>query len=256
MIRGIYSSAAGMNLQIARMDAVSNNLANAGVPGYKKDRIMAESFPKLIQLGNKRAVPGGLSGAVIGETNQGAAIKQVVTDFSPGMLRETGNDTDFALSGPGFFTLSDPDSGDELYYTRNGNFKLDEEGYLVNGDGYRVMGTGGPIQITENKSFVVDEKGNVTVDGEVSDTLAVAAFDDLNTLERAGNGLFRAPGQEPQAVENPGVMQRYLEGANVDPLEETVNMISAVRAYETGQKIIQAQDGLLDLAINKVGTVR
>lgn len=251
MIRGIYASAAGMDLQIARMDAVSNNLANASVPGYKKDAIVAEPFPRLIQLGNKHA---GATGTVIGVTNQGAAVARVVTDFAPGVPRETGNDTDLALTGPGFFTLSGPNG--ELLYTRNGSFKLDEEGYLVNGDGYRVMGTSGPVRIPENTSFVVDENGSVTVDGNVVGTLAIAGFDDLNGLVRAGNGLFRAPGLQPRAVTGPGIMQGYLEAANVDPLQETVDMISAVRAYETGQKIIQAQDGLLDLAINKVGAVR
>ncbi|MCG8403221.1 MAG: flagellar basal-body rod protein FlgF [Firmicutes bacterium] len=253
MIRGIYTSALGMNVQAARLDSVSNNLANVSVPGYKKDRVLVESFPQLIQLSARR---GSFRREVLGETNAGAAVQQVVTDHSRGMLKETGNPADLALGGPGYFVLAHPQDEDALYYSRNGSFNVDGEGYLVNQNGYRVMSDGGPVQITEAENFMVDENGNITENGVATGNIYIVDFPAPDNLERVGHDLYRAAEEEPQQLENPGLLQRFLESANVDPVEETVNMITASRAYETGQKLVQAQDGMLDLAINKVGLLR
>lgn len=258
MIRGIYSSAMGMNVQAARLDAVSNNLANISVPGYKKDRVLVESFPRLIQLSARR--PSGLPGTsrrdVLGVTNGGAAVQQVVTDYSPGILKETGNPTDLALGGAGYFVLSDPQNEDTVYYTRNGSFNVDSEGYLSNDSGYRLMSDSGPVQIEDAEKFTVDENGNTKENGVITGNIFIVNFENSGLFERVGHNLYRAGDEEPQQLENPGLLQRFLEGANVDPVEETVNMVAASRAYETGQKIVQAQDGMLDLAINKVGLLK
>lgn len=257
MIRGIYSIASGMNVQIARIDAASNNLANISTPGFKKDRVITGPFPRLIQLstGQSGAVPGNSRSEALGVTCQGAAVQQVVTDLSPGMLRETGNSTDLALKEPGFFTLADSLDEDTLYYTRNGKFKLDREGYLINDSGYRLMGEDGPVQITGDEQITVEGDGSIIADGQVMAKLSVASFNNPDALERRGS-LYLPRGQEPEQLENPGIIQGFLEGSNVDPVEETVNMISAARAYETGQKIIQAQDSILGLAINKIGLLK
>jgi len=259
MIRGIYTSAMGMNVQSARLETVSNNLANISVPGYKKDRVLVESFPRLIQLSAR--LPGGFPGAtrreVIGTTCAGVAVREVVTDYTQGILKETGNLTDLALSGPGYFVLSDPENEDAVYYSRNGSFSVDSDGYLVNNNGYRVMGDSGPVQIQDAEKFTVDENGNISENGEIIGNIYIVNFENPGNLKRIGHDLFQASEEdEPQPVENPGLLQRFLEGANVDPVEETVNMISAARAYETGQKIVQAQDAMLDLSINKVGILR
>lgn len=258
MIRGIYSTASGMNLQMLRIDTTSNNLANISVPGFKKDTVLAEPFPSFIQLSilQQGPLPGTTGRSVLGVNNQGVAVQQVVKDFKPGTISETGLPTDFALQGDGFFTITDPNDESLLYYTRNGNFKLDQEGYLLTGDGYRVMGEGGPIQLESIENISVDEFGAITEDGNVIDNFLIAVFDDRTVLERVGGNLYRANEVEPEIDENPGLVQRSLESANVDPVQETVDMITAARAYETGQKIIQAQDSMLGMAINKVGVVR
>jgi len=259
MIRGIYSSAMGMNVQSARLETVSNNLANVSTPGFKKDHVLVESFPRLIQLSSRRSdtVPGALQREVLGVTGEGAAVSQVVTNFSQGMLRETGNPANLALTGSGYFVLTDPDNEDAVFYTRNGSFQVDSEGYLVNDHGYRVMGDGGPVQLEEDPvSFSIDERGNITENGSVSNTIYVVNFESPASLQREGRDFYLAGEQEPQPMEIPALVQRYLEGANVDPVEETINLTTASRAYETGQKIIQAQDGMLDMAINRVGKLR
>lgn len=258
MIRGIYSTAAGMDLQMLRLDTTSNNLANISLPGFKKDKVLAVPFPSLIQLSARQDGPlPGMSGrTVLGESNQGVAVQQVVKDFTAGMIRETGMPTDFALKGDGFFTVADPNDDSKIYYTRNGNFKLDQEGYLLTSDGYRVMGEGGPIQIDAIDKTSVDEFGAITEDGKRLDNFSIAAFSDRSKLNRVGGNLYQANAIEPEISDNPGLVQRSLEDANVDPVQETVDMVTAARAYETGQKIIQAQDSMLGMAINKVGVVR
>ncbi|WP_027363310.1 flagellar basal-body rod protein FlgF [Desulfotruncus alcoholivorax] len=258
MIRGIYSTAAGMNLQMLRLDTTSNNLANISVPGYKKDKVLAVPFPSLIQLSTRQDGPlPGMSGrSVLGESNQGVAVQQVVKDFTAGTIRETGTPTDFALKGDGFFTVVDPNDESKIYYTRNGNFKLDQEGYLVTGEGYRVMGEGGPIQINSIDKMSVDELGAITENGQVIDNFSIATFSDRSKLDRVGGNLYQANDIEPAIDVNPGLVQRSLESANVDPVQETVDMVTAARAYETGQKIIQAQDSMLGMAISKVGVVK
>lgn len=255
MIRGIYTSIMGMNVQSARLDAVSNNLANVSTPGYKKDRVLVESFPRLIQLSAQKQ--GAMqSREILGETSQGAAVRQVVTDFSPGVLHETGNPADLALQGPGYFVLSDPMDEANLYYTRNGSFQVDEQGFLVNDNGLCVMSDIGPVQLTAPEDFSVDESGNITENGEITAVLRVVDFAQPENLQREGHDLFLAGEQEPEEVRQPNLAQRFLEGANVDPADEMANMITASRAYETGQKVVQAQDGMLDLAINRVGRTR
>ncbi|TYO96290.1 flagellar hook-basal body protein [Desulfallas thermosapovorans] len=262
MIRGIYSAVSGMNLQMAVVDTASGNLNNANLPGYKKDWVEAKPFLELVQLSSRQrdALTDALTGLSmhkpLGITNQGAQIERVFTDFAPGDPRETGKKTDFALQGPGFFTLVNPANDDEVFYTRNGSFSLDQAGYLVNDNGFRVMGQNGPVQVTDVNSLMVDEYGNVMENDDTTGVLNIVTFDNLLELVGVGNNLYQAPEQEARVVENPGLRQGFLEAANVDAVKEITDIIAATRAYETGQRIIQAQDGFLDTAINKVGVLR
>lgn len=258
MIRGIYSAVSGMNLQMSIVDTASGNLNNANLPGYKKDWVEAEPFLELVQLSVRQrdALTGLGMRKPLGITNQGAQIERVFTDFRPGDPRETGNKTDFALQGPGFFTLVNPENDDEVFYTRNGSFSLDQQGYLVNDNGLRVMGQNGPVQVTDITTLKVDEYGNIMENDEAIGVLNIVTFDNLLELVGIGNNLYQAPDQEARIVENPGLRQGFLEAANLDAVKEITDIVAATRAYETGQRIIQVQDGFLDTAINKVGVLR
>jgi len=258
VIRGIYSTVAGMNVQISRTDNASYNLSNADLPGFKKDRLIIKPFQELVQLSAKQLNNATLfpNRSVLGETNNGAKVEQVYTDLTIGQTNTTGSNIDFALQGPGFFTITDPDNEENIYYTRNGNFSVDPDGYLVNYMGFRVMGTEGPITVDDQNSFLVDNNGNIMEEDSVVNTFKIVSFDNTDNLERIGSALFQAKNQQPVPVEGQIVIQSCLENANVDPVKENVELISAARAYETGQKIIQSQDSMLDMAINKVGLLR
>ncbi len=258
MIRGIYSTVAGMNVQISKTNNASYNLNNAGLPGFKKDRVIVKPFQDLVQLSTKQLNSTTLfsNRSVLGETNNGATVEQVYTDLTIGQSNTTGNNTDFALQGPGFFTLTDPDNEENIYYTRNGNFSVDPDGYLVNYMGFRVMGTDGPITVNDKNSFLVDNNGNIMEEDNVINTFEIVTFENTDDLERVGNTLFKAQNKQPISLEEPLVAQNYLENANVNLVNEVVELISAARAYESGQKVIQSQDSMLDMAINKIGLLR
>lgn len=259
MIRGIFAAASGLGVLQARMDATSNNLANISTTGFKQDRVQSAAFPDLILQEKVRvSVAGhGMGGwNTVGRTNQGVVVTGVFTDYNPGVLQETGKETDLAMSGEGFFAFEAGGQGEgRVFYSRDGELHRDGEGYLVNSRGRRILGEGGPVQVGGG-SFTVSPDGMVTTADSSQVKLMIVDFADKTRLVKEGNGYFSASSGEGAAAEKPGVAQGFLEKSNVDVSAEMVNMIEIMRAYEAGQKLIQAQDELLGSAINQVGTVR
>ncbi|HEX2952736.1 MAG TPA: flagellar hook-basal body complex protein, partial [Bacillota bacterium] len=139
MIRGLYTAASGLAVQWERQEAIANNLANVGTAGYKRDDLIGTTFEEhmiyAVRAGNAR---------YIGNATGGSVDFQTVTDFTPGTLQQSDNPLDLALEGQGFFVVQTP-QGERL--TRNGEFTLDNAGYLVNHQGYRVLGENGPIML-------------------------------------------------------------------------------------------------------------
>ncbi|MCL6477595.1 MAG: flagellar hook-basal body protein [Peptococcaceae bacterium] len=260
MIRGLFTAASGMGLLQARMDTTTNNLANVSTTGFKHDRVLAASFPDLMLQEKVRVNVGRFGAGVwkpVGRTNQGVAVTGVLTDHNSGILRETGRETDLALSGEGFFAFEVSGEGrTRVLYSRDGELHRDAEGYLVNSRGHRILGEGGPVQVGAG-SFTVSPEGVVTTADNEEIRLMIVDFPDKTKLVKEGDGYFSAPaGEAGSAAASPGVSQRYLENSNVDVSAEIVNMIEIIRAYEANQKLVQAQDELLDRAINRVGVVR
>ena len=278
MLRGIYTGASGMIAQTHRMDALANNLANVDVNGYKRDTTIRKAFPELlINRMNDDGLykfPFGSAemGPIVGGLGTGVETNELFTVFEQGALKETGNPFDLALDGDGFFTVM-TDRGER--YTRNGSFVLGQEGLLLNKDGFPVLGEDGPIQIKAN-NFVIDSQGRVwqnsTFAGdperlvsdsenewenlELVDTLQLVDFRRTRYLQKQGESFWRATDESgaPQTITDntrPRVEQGFLEGSNVNPVREMVNMIEVNRAYEANQKMIQTQDSLAERLINQ-----
>ncbi|HOV80414.1 MAG TPA: flagellar hook-basal body protein, partial [Bacillota bacterium] len=251
MIRGLYSSAAGMDVQQARMESVSNNLANASTPGYKKEAVRIRSFPEMLIV--RQGGPQSRKDLIttssvdrIGSVENGAMIADVSVDHAPGMVQETGKKTDIMIKGPGFFSVSAPvpDDPQRVCYTRNGAFTIDSGGYLATPGGHRVLGDSGEIMVGGGE-FTVASDGSVESEGTVLDRLRLVEFDALNGLRREGDGLFADTlGAAGEAVSS-SVCQGFLEKSNVNVVDEMVDLISTVRAYEANQKLIQSHDELL-----------
>lgn len=250
MIRGLYISSSGMLAEMARNDVVANNLANVNTAGFKKDVATFRAFPELL-MKRLNDTTDHANQPVIGNLGAGAIVDEVATLYDPGQLRQTENSFDIALEGNNFFTIETPNGN---MYSKNGSFGLDSNGYLVNAGGNYVLGQKGRIMVT-GKDFTISQTGQITVDGNVVDNLRIASFNNVRTdLKKVGDSLFSGNAPQPQA---PGrVLQGYLENSNVNAVNEMVDMITIMRAYEANQKAIQAHDSTLDKAVNQVGSLR
>lgn len=267
MIKGLYTSASGMNAELLRQDVVANNLANVSTAGFKKEDATFESFgDTLIKRihdrmdGQSQAGGAAVFGAhavSLGVAGSGVMPSETVTHFSDGNLIRTDRPLDVALQGNGLFTVERGDGS--LAYTRSGSFTLDGERNLVTMAGDKVLGTGGqPIKI-QGGEVVIDETGGIKVDGIDNGHFAMVGW-DKERFTRLGENLFAAKqsaleglGDEPEL--NVRVAQGFTEGANVNTVEEMVRMISVMRAYEANQKSVQMQDDTLNQLINQVGRV-
>jgi flagellar basal-body rod protein FlgF len=256
MIRGIYTAASGLGTLQARMDITSNNLSNIASTGFKQDKATLTAFPDFMLKQKMKTDVGGVNMGwwqTVGGTNQGVALTGVITDFSNGILKNTGNEMDLALDGEGFFAFEDGDGN--ILYSRDGQLGKDGEGYLLNSQGHKILAEGSPVQVGKG-SFTVDSQGVITIEDGTKIKLDIYNFQNPNALVKQGNNYYNAGEETANLLENPTVRQNALELANVDVAAETVNMIEISRAYEAAQKMVQAQDQLLDKVINQVGVVR
>ena len=250
LIRGLYTSATGMLSELTRNDVTANNLANVNTAGFKKDTATFLAFPEmLLQKINYNA--NNSSGPKVGYLGTGSIVDEVVTIHDPGQLKQTDNLFDMALEGNNFFTIETPGGN---RYTKNGSFQIDGNGYLVTSEGNNVLGQNGRIQIL-GKNLSVNQNGQVSVDGNYVDTLRLTSFANLRTdLKKIGASLFTGNAPQPQT---PGrVMQGFLESSNVNAVNEMVDLITIMRAYEANQKAVSAHDSTLDKAVNQVGSLR
>jgi flagellar basal-body rod protein FlgG len=171
-------------------------------------------------------------------------------DVQSGTLRSTANPLDFAIEGKGFFEIS-TDAG--LRYTRQGSFRLDSSGRLVNDSGFPVMGVSGEI-LLKSSQVSVDSQGRVFEGDRQVGQLQTVRFSDPQSLVNLGSGFFAAGERSVRTGDGTDrIRQGFLEGSNVNSTGEMVKMIETVRHFESGQKIVQAYDEMMDRAITKLG---
>jgi flagellar basal-body rod protein FlgF len=238
MVDALGAAIAFMTNDIARMNVIGQNLANASTAGYRREMPVATAFQDALAAGARGAYPAQLAGV------------DRVQDFKPGMLQSTRNPLDFAIQGDGFFEIQ-TDAGSR--YTRQGNFRLDSLGRLVTESGSPVMSDGGEIVLKSGK-VSVDAQGRILEGDRPAGTLRIARFSDPHTLTHLGSGMY-AMGQG-STLRTDGyaqVRQGFVEGSNVNSTQEMVRMIETVRHFESGQKLIQAYDDMLERALNKLG---
>jgi flagellar basal-body rod protein FlgF len=230
MDRGLYLAASGMLAEQVRQNQIANDLANASTPGYKADRTTQQSFGQLL-LGNSR------TGQAIGAQTTAVQITGEVTDFSPQPVKDTGEPLDFAITGDGFFALQ---TANGTRYTRDGQFDANAAGQLVTADGDRVLGRNGR-PLTLGADGKVDPRNlNVVL---------------LTNPKKAGDNLVTGTPGRPAGQVAGQVRSGALEGSGADPTNAMVDMIASMRAYESGQKVIQTIDSSLGKATSEVGKV-
>ena len=245
-MKDIYLALAGAMGQEQRMSQIANNLSNVNTVGFKKDGSVFLDYFKAAQAEAQAA------GATTLPENPSDHVwpteARMFIDFTHGDARETGRPLDAALAGDGFFMVQV--EGDvRSFYTRAGNFQVNVNGDLVTPLGHRVLDNRGtPIQINVNESEPrISGDGTIFVGEVVAAKLGVARFDQPAVLIKYGEGLFTVPGGVPhQIVNDPDVRPGMLEGSNVSPVEEMIQMIQVQRAYETQQKVMQTIDELFE----------
>lgn len=210
-----------------RMETIAHNLANANTPGFRAERLRFETVWQ----------PAGPPGRLAFVQDVGAP-----PDLSEGALDETGNPFDFAISGPGFFTVSTPDGP---AYVRAGRFHPDPEGTLVTTDSHVLLDAdGAPVVLPAGSRDI-----HLAADGTLSNEagpfarLQVVTFDDPAVLERSGGGLFRSRAR-PRPAEEARLVQGMLEGSNVEPVAEVTRLVETTRAFEMVQKMIETRHEL------------
>jgi len=260
MIRGLYSSAWSMIANNKKMDVITNNLANVNTNGYKKDTVVFESFPDLLT----KRINDTKNSSNIGSMELSSDVGEIFTYFTQGQLSQTNNSMDLAINdsntaqaaSPAFFTIGVAGADGEMreLYTKDGSFVLNAYNQLSTRDGHLVLGQNGPITL-EPGAFSVDDKGNIVQNDTVIDTLKITQFVDGTKLRKIGDNLLENTGSETTDFTGT-VLQGFTEASNVNVIDEMVDMITVMRAYEANQKVLQSQDSLLEKAVNEVGVVR
>ena len=227
MDRGLYIAASGMLSEMVRQDLISNDLANVSTAGYKSDRAVQHSFGEML-------LKNTATGQNIGPLGEGAQIVAQRTEMQQAPLKETDEPLDFAIEGPGFFAVRTPQG---VRYTRDGSFQAGANGLLEDQLGRQVLNQNGqPIR--------------VQADGTVPDG-QVGVFNVANAV-KAGDAYFtgRATGRGAGTARSGS-----LEGSNVDSARTMIDMMSSLRAFESGQKAISTIDSTLEKAVTQVGSV-
>ena len=254
MLKAFYSSATGMRAQEVLIDVTANNLANVNTNGYKRHHV---DFADLL-YSNVRNAGGQVTDTQMTpvplQLGSGVRVVGTTKSFAGGILEETGIRTDMAIEGEGFFRIQMPDGS--FAYTRDGAFRMQADGTLVNGDGHLLADN---IQIPENalNSLTIGEDGTVSsiVNGQPQTLGQILLFQFLNPagLQNAGGNLLLETPASGAAVEGTAlttagfgrIRQYFVERSNVEIVRELVSLIAAQRAYEINSRAIRAGDEML-----------
>ena len=229
----------GLSHQLAlhrQMDTVANNLANMNTTAYKSQRMLFQEYLMNRDKGSDISFVQDVS---------------VLRNLTMGPTQPTGNPFDLAIAGRGYFVIETPEG---TRYTRNGGFTADLEGLLTTRNGHPVLDTGGQAIILNPGDAQID----VSTDGTISTStgavaqLQVVIFEDEQELVELGQGLY-ASDETAVAAENPKIVQGMLEGSNVDPISEMVEMMAILRSYQTMQKLLNDSHELQRRSIRTLG---
>jgi flagellar basal-body rod protein FlgF len=236
----LYVALSHMNAMRRRMDMTANNVANMNTHGYREEKPL---FQEILQKDSR---------------SQGVSYVQdarSVRNVTNGPLEETGHTYDVALQGAGFFAVKHPTTG-EVTYTRDGRFRVNNTGQLVNTQGFSVMGEGGAaLSIpTTARQVVITSDGTILADAANVGQMQVAQFDNELLLKKMEDGRYQAPPTLSPNGKREGVqvMQGMIEGSNVNPVVALTEMVDIARGYERAERIVSNEDERIRDAIRKL----
>ncbi|QHQ60020.1 flagellar basal-body rod protein FlgG [Anaerocolumna sedimenticola] len=268
MMRSLWTAASGMISQQTNVDTISNNLANINTTGYKKENaqfktLLYQTIQTKSTDSNGEDKPSGI------QVGLGVRNSAILSQYTQGNLNETGNDFDFGIQGNGFFRVQTSDGS--IGYTRNGAFGLSVGANgitLATTEGYPILDTtGAPIVLDSNintADLQIDESGNLLYPDEndklqpMGIQISLAQFNNPAGLEKTSDSILKETAASGTArLENEDanlkksvIKTGFLEGSNVQAVNEMVDLIVAQRAYEMNSKSITAADEMLQQANN------
>lgn len=236
MFSSFYIAASGVLMQQRVMNTISNNIANINTPGFRTQRVVSSTFEEVLQReenGQKTE---------LGKGSPIRTVKEVESDFDESYLEETGRPFDMAIVGDGYFHIQ---GADRVYMTRNGNFDIDEQGFLVLRGVGRVLGEKGELEV-KDANFEVKQDGTIyDSTGKAIDKVKVAVPAEGVEMIKYGNGLYGVPdATQNVAAAGSSVYQGQIENSNIDVNREYTMALEAMRTFQSCSNALKLVDQL------------
>lgn len=265
-LKGIWAPLSGQIAQQQKVDTIANNIANANSAGFKKDDLVfREHLEALENPTNDLDIPRkDFSPQDVyrqdGAQRSGVSISGSFTDFSQGPLQESKNPLDLALQGPGFFEVLTPQG---VRLTRKGIFTINQQGELVTENNYKLLKQANSDEPAENRiisrvpantRLAINTGGEIYSNGMALSQISVVVPENKEFLRKEGSSLFYVPDTLPNKIlrENNHtlVQQGFIEGSNVNAVQEMSELIKAHRQFDQLQRAIQSYDSINSKAVN------
>lgn len=250
MDNSVYINLSRQSGLLKEMSVIANNIANVSTTGFRRQGAVFSEY--VIQAGaNTNANTGTPYQSNHSSISMGR-LGAHFDDFSNGGMSQTGGIFDLAIDGEGFFRIGTP-AGERL--TRAGRFMTDQDGGLITVDGYSVLDeAGSSIQIPPDAGLVaIGGDGSISADGQPLGKVGIVTA-PAQSLMRTGDNLWQVRGDGPiEPLEDPKILQGFLESSNVNPIIEIARMIEVQRAYEAGQKLLEIEDERIGKTVRTIG---
>jgi flagellar basal-body rod protein FlgF len=233
MFDAITATQLAMEFDQLKLQSISQNVSNMNTSGFKKQSVEHSEFDEQLQPQMTSVI-------------QQVQHTQIKTQ---GTLTQTHNLNDLALTGDSYFQVQN-DMG--IFYTRRGDFQINNQGELCTATGETLLGKGGTIKVDES-SFSVDAQGSLYIDHRKIDQLNIVQFNNPQSLNYVGNGLYQTDESPAPADGTTRVLQGFVEQSNVKSIDEMLDMVKISRHFEASQRVMRTADNLVATAINQLG---
>ena len=233
MLDAITATQVAMLQDQLKLQSINQNVSNMQTPGYKRQLLESIGFDEQFA-------------AELATVDQ---QMQHATTFQQGTFIESKRPNELSLAGDGYFEVQ---TDDGVFYTRRGDFHVNEQGELATATGARLLGKNGPLRVEDN-AFTIDSNGMLLIDHHKVDQVNVVQFEHPDQLNNTGEGLYETEESPFPASVSTRVLQGYLEQSNVKSIDEMMAMVKTSRHFEASQRVMRTADSLLSTAINQLG---